>query len=465
MRRGSQGNFTMTFGPVQFGGLASGLDTASIIQALLAVQARPIQLLEQQKVEEERKISLFGTLEGHVEALQDKVQELSGENSLYTFGVEPSVEGVADFTVTGSPVEGSHTLQVTSLAQADRHAFVGVADADTTTYSGDFSFDYGGVNQSITVSSVTLDGLAAEINDQLGDSVSASVVNVGTDASPSYQLVLAGRDTGDDFQIENISTTTGLTYEQELTDASNATAIVDGLTVERSDNVFDGVIEGLSFTAQSTTGASEISFTVSTDVEASKESVQEFVDAYNEVVNFINAQNDYSEDSGAGGALFGDSALYSIQSTISSALFDVDLTTVQNDTAGFSTLGLVGIDLQSDGTLSLDENTFEEKLAQDPDALEALFTDATEGVFTKLDAAISGLVDTTTSDTGIEIEGVFDRRRTTLNTLIDDFDDQIERLELALEKQEETLVLQFSRLEELIGGLNAQQQFLAQGGL
>jgi len=454
----------MTFGPIQFGGLASGLDTGSIIQALLSVQARPIQQLEQQRASEQRKVDLFGTLEGLVEDLQDKTQGLSGDNDFYSFAVDASQEGIAEFSFTGSPPEGSHTLEVLDLAQADRHAFVGVADADTTTYSGDFSFDYGGSTHSVTVAGVTLDGLAEEINDQLGDSVTASVVNVGTDANPSYQLVLAGDDTGEDNAIENLSTTTGLVYDQELTAASNAVAVVDGLTVERSSNVFDGVIEGLSFTAQAETAAdTPITFTVSTDAEATKEGLQGFIDSYNAVVGFINQQNEYSEDSGVGGALFGDSALRSIQSSISSALFDVDLDTVQNDTTGFSTLGLVGVELGSDGTLSLDEATFDAKLAEDPDALQALFADSEGGALVKLDEAISALVDDTTSSTGVEIEGVFDRRRTTLNSVIDDYDDQIERLERALEKQEETLTLQFARLEELMAGLNAQQQYLAQG--
>ena len=452
----------MTLGPIQFGGLASGLDTGSIIQALLAVQARPIQLLEQQKAVEERKISLFGTLEGHVQALQDKAQELSGSNSLSSFTVGASNEGTALYSFTGTPPDGTHTLEISSLAQADRHSFVGVADSDTTLYSGDFSFDYGGTTLSVTVAGETLDGLAQEINDQLGDSVTASVVNVGTDATPSYQLVLAGDDTGNDFQITNISTTTGLVYDQELTNASNAVAIVDGLQVERSDNVFDGVIEGLTFTAQRTT-TSEETFTISRDIEATKDTLQEFIDAYNTVVNFINDQNEYSEDDGAGGQLFGDSALTTIQRTISSALFDVDLGTVQNDTTGFSTLGLVGIDLGADGTLSLDSDKFEAKLAEDADAIEALFSDPDTGAFAKLDTAISSLVDSTTSSTGVEIDGLFDRRTNTLNGNIDDYDDQIERLEYQLEKQEEALVLQFARLEEIISGLNAQGSFLAQG--
>ena len=62
----------MGFGPIQFGGLASGLDTGSIISALMALERRPIQLLESRKSTEESKLELFSTFENLVRELRDK---------------------------------------------------------------------------------------------------------------------------------------------------------------------------------------------------------------------------------------------------------------------------------------------------------------------------------------------------------------------------------------------------------
>jgi flagellar hook-associated protein 2 len=452
----------MTFGPIQFGGLASGLDTAAIIDALLRVESRPIRLLETRKGTEESKLSLIGKLEELVDSLRTKAHEIGGSGRFFAFSITPSVEGVASFTLTGQPVAGSHDLEVETLASADRYAFAGVVDPTTDLGAGSVSFDYDGTSYSIAVdaASSSLNEIAAAIEEEAGDDVVVSVINAGTSSSPSYQLVIAGRDTGADFTIDNLaSSVAGLTGATNLTAASNARVVIDGLTVERSSNVFDDVIEGISFTALA--AGESTGFSVEIDSEGSKARVQELLDSYNAVVDFLNAQSSYDPDSGPGGELFGDSALRSVRAALHSALFDVDLATVQADTEGYSTLGLVGIELQTDGRLELDADTFEAKLAANPDALEALFTDDADGVLSRLESSIDALVDSSDGPGGLVIDGLFDRRRETLNTNIRRFDRDIERLQDNLERLEASLVQRFANLEGLLGGLSSQQAFLS----
>jgi len=453
----------MGIGSVTFGGLASGLDTSAIISAILSVEARPIQLLESQKSEEQRKISLVGTFEGLVKSLQEKAQALTGDGSFFAYAVDASSEDVASYSVSGDVATGNHDLTIEQLAQSDRHAFDAVSDADPDLGAGTISFDYDGESYSIDVASdaSSLNEIATQINDEAGGAVSASVINTGTDITPSYQLVVTGNDTGDDFQVENLtSSVASLGTATELTDAQNARITIDTLVIERSTNVFEDVIEGLTITAQ-TTGSTSLN--VSVDEEGSKEKLQEVLDAYNEVVDFMNAQNSYSEEGGAGGELFGDSLLRTVRTAFTNALFNVDLTTVQADTEGFSTLGLVGVELDSDGRLSIDDATFGEKLEQDRSALAGLFTDSSDGLFVRLDEEIDGLLESTTSEVDDElvILGAFDLRRETFNGNIDRFDDRIERLERNLEQLEETLVLRFANLESVMTELNSQSSFLA----
>ena len=54
---------------ITFSGLASGLDTASIVQSLVALERRPIQILQGQQGTEQRKLDLMGTFEGLVKKL------------------------------------------------------------------------------------------------------------------------------------------------------------------------------------------------------------------------------------------------------------------------------------------------------------------------------------------------------------------------------------------------------------
>ena len=457
---------------IQFGGLASGLDTSAIIQALLAVESRPLFALEDRKEAERNRLSLYGTLEGLVTTLRNRAREFtSALSSFYAYSVSPSDESIANFTITGKPLSGSHTLEVLSLARADRWAFEGQPDADTTQLgNGTISFDYGGTSYSVAIDGATstLNDVAAAISTEADGAVTASVVNTGTQDNPSYRLVLAGEETGADHTIDNLTASFGaLGVAEHVSIASNARAIVDGLTVERSTNLFEGVFEGISFTALATTDQ-EIAVGVEIDVEETRTKFQGLVDAYNAVVEFINDQNRFSEERGASGPLFGDAALSTVGSALRRALFDVDLSDVLADTEGYSTLGLLGLDLGSDGTISIDAADFERKLTQNPELFEAAFS-GDDGVFTALHDAAGELLLGPTDENGDPIlvlgkaiKGLFDSRRDTLNNVIKGLDDQIDRMELRLDKLEESLVARFANLEQLLGSLNAQQGFLAQ---
>jgi len=219
-------------------------------------------------------------------------------------------------------------------------------------------------------------------------------------------------------------------------------------------------VPGISFTALAEEQG-EISFTTDLDVESTKEKLQEFVDEYNAVVEFVNRQNSYDEEQGPGGVLFGDYLLRRVSSTLNLALFNPDLDAVKADTEGYSTLGLVGFDLQTDGTITIDDQDFAAKLTTNPEAFEALFTDASEGVLVKLDEALDGLLDGATVSGAGTFDSVFTGRRNALDSIIDSLDDQIERLEYNLERFEESLVQRFANLEAIVGGLNSQASFLA----
>ena len=452
---------------IQFGGLASGLDTNAIIQALVAVQARPIQLLGVQRGENQSKLTQIGVIEGLVKTLEDKAQGLTNLGGFFSYGVNPADETFADFSVTGTVTPGNHSINVTQLASAARYGLepaTTVTDPDDGSFgAGDISFTYNGTAHTITIADgSSLNDIASEITSVAGADVTTSVINVGTSNSPDYQLVIAGNDTGADFDLVGLTADAGIGLNVNataLTEALNAQVTVDGLDIERSTNIFDDVLPGISFTAQA---VGSTTFTTDIDTEGTKENLQEFVDAYNAVVNYINDQSTYSEEEGAGGVLFGDRILRSVTSTLNSALFNPDLDTVKNDTEGYSTLGLVGIDLNDDGTLTIDSEDLEGKLTGNPELFEAFFTDDDTGVITKLNEALDGLLDGPTNSAGETLDSLFTGRRKALDTIIDSIDDQIERLESNLERFEESLVQRFANLESVIGGLNSQSAFLAQ---
>jgi len=486
---------------ISFSGLGSGLDSSRIIDQLVALERLPINALALKKKGLQDKISNLGTLRGHVRDLQTKARELGSKREFLEFKVTPSAEGVASFSPSGLAVAGNHTLTVLRLASVDRWAFSGVAaqDTDLATAAGQqLSFDIDGTNYSITVQQdqSSLAEIAQEINDLAGEDVSASVVNVGTESSPSYQLVLSADESGEDARISNLSSTiAGLAISWSAPDANgaatsaanitvgnNARAVIDGLTVERETNEFGGVVTGVGITVNAADPAKTITFGVEADKTAIKKKLQDFVDAYNEVIEFVNKQNTYDEETGPGGNLIGDPLLDTVRSRINSALFDVDEAAVAADTEGFSALSLVGIRRDRQGLLSIDNTDLDEKMNADLDAFADLFIDldgfdnggaaqnspgyytdtsADSGVAASLDRAIDRLLRSVSGTDDVVVKGIFDARTETYNSDIRRFDRQIDAKEQYIERYRAGLVTRFARLEQLIGGLNAQGASLA----
>ena len=473
-----------------FGGLASGLDTNTIIQQLVAIERLPIQQLEAQKATEQSRLDLVGTLSGLVKDLQSRAAALASAESFLSYTASVSQEGVANVSATGEAQSGSHTLTVQALAQADRWAFNGVSDASTNLASADgqsVSFTANGTTYDValTAASSSLYDISNAINEAAGDDVTASVVNAGTTSAPDWQLVLASEETGLDYAVSGLSSSVaGLGVDgtvgssNHVAVASNAVVILDGITIERTQNTFDDVIEGVTIDLLAADPSQEVTIQIGADTEAITGRVQELVDSYNDVIGFINEQNAYTEDDGAGGALFGDNLLAQVKRSIDGALFNVDIATVQADTEGYSTLVLIGVDRESDGTLSIDSDKLAAKLEGDLDAFVDLFADL-DGFDNEGAAANSAgyYVDSGTTDSGLAaslervidsmfgildnvggttISGIFDTRTDAINARIERFSERIEARETYLIQYEERLVRRFTALEELMSGLNAQ---------
>lgn len=480
-------------GGISIGGLGSGLDTGAIIDALMDVERIPLNQLEARKKEEQQKLSLIGTFKGHVEALRDKAEQLSTLSGFLSFQVVPSLEGFATFAASSGAVAGTHTLEVQQLASADRWAFDPVADASAplSLVDGDsISFDYDGVSYTVPLTQATssLNAIAAEISTAVGGELDVNVVNTGPASNPSYQLVLGATQTGEDFRITNLtSSVPGLTIDgsagsqNNVTVGENARAIVDGLQVERSDNDFSGVVPGVSITLTKADPGNPITFTVDPDKEAIKEGLTEFVDAYNEVISFINAQNTYDEEAGPGGLLFGDGILSSIQRATERIIYGQSLADVQADVTGYGTLRLVGIEGQSDGTLSVDETVLDAKLDADFTAFAELFVDSDgfdnggalpgqpgyyddrsldTGLADDLMRELDKLIDDYVDASGNSYDGLFSARTESLNSTIKDFDKQIQDREFRLDQYEANLIARFSALESLMAQLNSQLSYL-----
>ncbi len=141
--------------------------------------------------------------------------------------------------------------------------------------------------------------------------------------------------------------------KRELVAGSDASINVDGVTKTSSDNAVDDVIPGVTLNLVKADADTTITLNVDRDVDAIMEKISTFVDAYNTVSSYIHQQQSYDTDKQqAGGVLFGDGTLSSVKSDLSSTIVQ----SVWGVSSDYSMMGLVGINLDNDGQLSIDSD-------------------------------------------------------------------------------------------------------------
>jgi flagellar hook-associated protein 2 len=179
-------------------GLASGLNTTEIINALIQAERRPAVFLEQQRDENTNIVSVYKAFQAKLLALSTDARILSRVASFEKSAVDISDDSYLSVTASGRTSVASYDLQVLSLARNHQIASQGFEDESAASLgAGTIQIGVGdGSVQTITVDSSnnSLVGIKQAINNaKMG--VTASIVNDGTDSN-AYRLMLASDKTG-----------------------------------------------------------------------------------------------------------------------------------------------------------------------------------------------------------------------------------------------------------------------------
>jgi flagellar hook-associated protein 2 len=224
-------------------GLVSGLNTDEIISQLLSLKRQPITLLEQRQTTIQTKLASLLNVSTKVSDLKNAAASLNHIENFNTRNVSVSKNAsgvdIVTATVSSDAVKGSHTVEVSQLAQAHKIAAQGFSDENTTAVasgSGKFSFKAGagGAVTDITVTStMTLQGLRDAINNAKAG-VTASIVNDGTATNP-YRLVLNSDTSGAAKSIQITTNDTTLDFantqiEAAVADSANSSSYTGTVT-------------------------------------------------------------------------------------------------------------------------------------------------------------------------------------------------------------------------------------------
>jgi flagellar hook-associated protein 2 len=451
----------MSTSGISFSGLASGLDTKSIIEALVSVAKQPETLLQAKRSDYSSQASLLSTLEGKLTTLQSAAKALDTSAEMRALSASSSDEAKLTASASGSAVVGDYEITVNSLCQAQRtysDAFA-AKDQKNLVGTGTLQIKVGtadAVSISIDGANDTLEDVAARINEKCAG-VSVRVMSTGS----QYRLVVNGTETGAANTItfsEDGTLATGLDDAANLVQAAaDASISFDGMTLTRSTNTIDDAIPGVTLDLVSKTEAgSPVSLSVSTDESTMESKIQTLLSAYNDVVGFINGQLTYSGEVKTD-TLMGDSTTRSVKYRLQRII----ASEVPGLGESFSSLARIGIKTATDGKLSLDSSTFHDALTSNLEAVSSLFSASdgdsstdNDGIAVALVRALDGMLRST--------DGLLPARESGLAARIADIDKQLTRLEDNVTTYQEGLQRQYTALEELLAGLQSQSTFLTQ---
>lgn len=429
---------------ISFGGLASGLDTGSLIDALVGVERSRASALTRRQSFASQRLAVVKDISEGLDALSDAADDFNEANEIRSLSTTSSSEAV-EVTQGEGALAGTYDLSVINLARAETsRSFAFNEDAaGVFTGSGTLGITVGSETE-IAVdydATMSLTDLAAAINAS-DAAVSASVLYDGA----QYRLQVTSEGTGTENALSFTDTggETGLTDgAAEVVTAEDAEFVINGTTVTRGSNVVDDAISGvtLELIAETTTTAQ---VRVSDDVEALRESMQGYVDAFNNVAGQIERQLSLSGAAASEGSLFGDSTLKLLQRQLGSLASG----SFGDDSARLADFG---IEIGRSGSLTLDTDTFDGAVAGGPLAL----IDLLEGP-TGLSASISDLAEVYTDS----VDGLLSAKEDSIQSLLDTLDRQVDDINEDADSLQTRLSREFSALEQLMANLNAQQSQL-----
>ena len=432
-------------------GIGSGLDLNGLLDQLEDAEREKLVPIEQQVETENTKISAYGQLESALSEFQDSASALADGSlfeSLSTNVSGESVSAAADETA----MTGSYNITVDTLATRGTLASEGVDDAEAalTTTAQDMTFAFG--DGSETTVAIAADSSMEDIRDAINADenagVNATIVNDGT----QDRLALSSRETGADASISNFSFSDAAPFAADtantLQDGTDAALNVNGIDITSPTNQVEGAIQGVTLNLQSE-GDSTVA--VEQDTRAVREAITSFVDSYNALKESTGELTNFDQETGEAGPLNGDSAVRTAESSLRSVLSGG----VASYGDGFSMLSQVGISLEVDGTLSLDEDKLNDVVANDQQALADFFvgTENNPGIASQVDTRVEQLLGSSGA-----VQGAI----TSSENSVDSLGDRYTRMEQDIGRTIDRYRTQFGQLDGMIAEMNQTSSYLTE---
>ena len=472
-----------TTGSISSAGIGSGLNVNDIVTQLMAVEQRPLTILQTAATSLNTKLSNVGKLQGYFSALRDKANALTTGNlwgatlatssDTNSVGVSTSANAAAgSYAIAVTKLAVGQTVTSTALPQSTSALSAGTLTIELGRYgSGDPAADFTAKSGSsaLTIDIGSGETSLAAIRDKINAARGGVTAAIVSDASGA-RLTLRSTDTGADnaFRVsvaedvddgDSASGLSMLAYDataassamSRSASAANAELTVNGIALSSASNTLTDVVDGLSLTLRKTT-TTDLSVTVAPDTASVKTAITDFVSAFNTLASFIKTQTAYNADTKTAGPLQGDQSTLALQAQLRAV--------INAESSASSTWGKlsdIGIAMKSDGTLETNATKLDNALGKLPDLKDLLATDGATNADSGFVRRFKRL-----ADAALTTDGSLDSRLVGLRANVDRNSKSQEDMQGRLTKTEARLRAQYQALDTKMASLNSLSSYMTQ---
>jgi len=368
----------------------SGLNTTQIVDTLVNAEVVPKQTKINEQVEEKNvSISSLGQVKTEFTNFDTNLAMLADQTGLVAASSSSAIEVIPDNANALEPF--FHNFTVSNLASAHTLSFPGFSSATATvpdagtmifsigTYSGDtFTRDTDVTQQSITITSTsTIQDLAAQVNNLSGMNLSASVIKVSDDdyslmikseLGEHKQLQIVARDSlNAEISELNFESPATSDSSKQVVQGGNASFTLDGVTITRSTNTIDDLIDGVTLELKATS-ASNVEVGAAYDEAQALDILTAFVSQVNTLRTTMTDLTDMGGNGNDAGPLRGDTLIRSYVNRLK-AITTTPISNYKDDPIFLSSFGVM---TELDGSLSIDTIKFTEYFQSNPTDFSAL---------------------------------------------------------------------------------------------
>lgn len=491
---------------MRVGGLASGMDTDSIVKQMMQIQKMPLDKLMQQKVWTEWQQAAIREQNLTFSSLRTSASNLRLQSTFNAYSAETAGSGSAKVTTTAQAMSGNYSVTVNSLAtpakltsEAQIQKVDGTAakSTDAIGVSGKITIQ-GAANIEVDITdNMSFADVAKKLQDASAGSVPALRVNFDNTtsrffiaskelgAAQNFTLAFTNADGSDNPELGK--KITGVAQSTSAsTAATNGSVTVDGITIDQL-TTNRTTVNGLTIELLKPDAAgSSTTVTVKSNPEKPMQLIKDFVDSYNKAIEDLQKKiiekrypdfqplsdeqkKDMSEkeielweEKARSGLLRNDPVMKAALQDLRRAFTDKVGGIADGNFTMLSQIGINTGNYMEGGKLFIDDAKLSAALSNKPDEVMNLFTSRSadgNGVGVRVYDKLNDIVKNLSTQAGSPSSSV---DNSTITKKLRRMDAEITRWQDRLAKVEDRYWRQFTAMEKALSQMNSQSVWMQQ---